>query len=116
MKKDTKGYYRETGTVNGIRYDVRAKSKEELKRKVREKIRALEDGLRIADSNVTVNEWAAQWCSIYKTGIRKASIERINGQIWNFISPIIGYMPVNKVLPLHCQEVLNQMSGNQRIL
>lgn len=111
MKKDIKGYYRETGTVNGQRYDIRCKSKTELRKKVQERIKEIEHGgiSKEISPNITVQEWGERWAKTYKSHLQNP--QSIIGRLKNYIFPHIGFMTVKAVRPINCQEVLNAMSG-----
>lgn len=111
MKKDNKGFYRETGTVNGQRYDIRCKSKTELRKKVQEKIKELERGSASKEisSSITVQEWGDRWAKTYKSNLQNP--ETIQGRLRNHIYPHIGYMQVRNVRTINCQDTLNAMAG-----
>ncbi len=114
MKKGTDDYYRATGTVNGVRYNLKSKNQEKLKAKVHAKERELEDGNGIVEPTVTVRDWGERWRETYKTGLRQASAERLKGQLENHVYPHIGQLRVKDVRPINCQGCLNAMSGKGR--
>ena len=110
-KKDARGYVRETGTYLGERYDLRAKSDKELDQKIKAKRAEIESGVKLVDPNITVREWGARWVDTYKSGVTKRTRRLIEGRLVKHIYPHIGYMPVPKVRPIHCQECLNAAAG-----
>lgn len=66
MKKNADGYYRETFTFKGRRYDVTAKTERELWRKVDEKKRRLEEGVDVVNENTSVDKWFFKYLETYK--------------------------------------------------
>lgn len=111
MKKDKNGFYRESWTVNGIRYDVRAKDKKELHEKVKAKNLEIERGTKAISENINVRTWGKQWVDIYKSNVSKQTKNLIKGRLEKYIYPHLGYTPVSKVRPIYCQECLNACSG-----
>lgn len=114
MPKDSRGYYRETGKINGVAYDVRAKSKAELRTKVQAKREELLNGQRSKEipEAVTVKDWGERWRTAYKTNLSHAQANMLAGRLRNHVYPHIGHLEIRKVSPIHCQEVLNVMTGN----
>ena len=110
-KKDPRGFVRETGTYMGVRYDLRAKTERELNDKIRAKRAEIESGNKIIESGVSVKEWGARWLEAYKSNVKKSTRKLIEGRLEKYIYPYIGYMPVNKVRPINCQEALNSTEG-----
>ncbi len=106
-KKDPRGYVRETGTYLGERYDLRAKTDRELDEKIRAKRAEIESGSKIIESNVTVKEWGKRWITTYKTNVTTRTRGLIESRLEKYIYPHIGYMRVEKVRPINCQECLN---------
>lgn len=113
MPKDSRGYFRETGKVDGVAYDVRAKTKAELREKVRAKIEEIQNGQRSKEipASITVQEWGERWRTTYKTSLTPAQRDMLGGRLKNHVYPQIGYMEIRKVSPINCQETLNAMSG-----
>lgn len=110
-KKDPRGYVRETGTYLGERYDLRAKTDRELDEKIRAKRAEIESGSKIIESNVTVKEWGKRWIATYKTNVTKRTRGLIESRLEKYIYPQIGYMRVEKVRPINCQECVNSSAG-----
>lgn len=66
MNKNKDGYYRESFSFAGKRYNVRAKTQRDLWRKVEEKKRRLEQGIDIINENTTVDKWFTDYLETYK--------------------------------------------------
>ena len=101
----------ETGTYLGERYDLRAKTDRELDEKIRAKRAEIESGSKIIESNVTVKEWGKRWIATYKTNVTKRTRGLIESRLEKYIYPQIGYMRVEKVRPINCQECVNSSAG-----
>lgn len=110
-KKDARGYVRETGTYLGERYDLRAKTDRELDEKIKAKRAEIESGNKIVETNITVREWGRRWVATYKTNVSARTRGLIESRLEKYIYPTIGYMRVEKVRPINCQECLNAAAG-----
>lgn len=104
------GYYRKRLKLrDGTYKDVRAKSKEELRKKLYDLETAQRMGI-VLDDRTTVAELASQWYNNRKdqwSYSRKADyVNAINVHI----CPYIGGMLVKEVKPEHCQMVLSKMA------
>lgn len=103
-------YYRKRLKLRDGSYkDVRARSKEELRKKLYDLETAQRMGV-LLDDKTTVAELAAQW---YKNRCGKWSYSRRSDYVNSInvhICPCIGGMLVKEVKPEHCQMVLAQMA------
>lgn len=104
------GYYRKRLKLrDGTWKDVRAKSKEELRKKLYDLETAQRMGI-VLDDKTTVAELAAQW---YNNRQSKWSFSRKSDYVNSInihICPYIGGMLVKEVKPEHCQMVLSKMA------
>ena len=65
----------------------------------------------LQDGNITVNTWYHYWIDHIKgANIRYNTRRNYNERYEKNIKPMIGDMRLIEVKPLHCQNVLNQMS------
>ena len=103
-------YYRKRVKLkSGVWKDVRAKSKEELRKKLYDLETAQRMGI-VLDDKTTVAELAAQWFNNRKDKWSYSRKEDYVNAINVHICPYIGGMMVKEVKPEHCQMVLSKMA------
>lgn len=104
--------YRQTFTFEGRRYEVTAKSKEELIIKTAMRKRDLEEGKRIVSGSSLFKEWAEEWLLTYKKpAVKPITYQTVAGVVHTTLSPTLGQMPIKSIKPVHCQRVLNGLDG-----
>lgn len=104
------GYYRKRLKLrDGTWKDVRAKSKEELRKKLYDLETAQRMGI-VLDDKTTVAELATQWYNNRKDKWSYSRKSDYVNAINVHICPYIGGMLVKEVKPEHCQMVLSQMA------
>lgn len=112
MKKNADGYYRETFTFKGRRYDVTAKTERELWRKIDEKKRRLEEGVDVVNENTSVDKWFAEYIETYKKPkVQPRTYSDLCGYLKNYIAPEIGSMRLKEVRAVHLQRIMNSVAG-----
>ena len=103
---------RETFRYDGKRYDIRAKNDKELGAKVATKKKELEEGRTIVNKNTTLKQWSFQWLDTYKkSSISFRTYKDYLARLNKHILPEIGNMKLKDIKPVHCQKVLNNMTG-----
>lgn len=104
------GYYRKRLKLrDGTYKDVRAKSKEELRKKLYDLETAQRMGI-VLDDKTTVAELAGQWYNNRKDKWSYSRRSDYVNAINLHICPYIGGMLVKEVKPEHCQMVLSKMA------
>lgn len=104
------GYYRKRLKLrDGTYKDVRAKSKEELRKKLYDLETAQRMGI-VLDDKTTVAELATQWYNNRKDKWSYSRKSDYVNAINVHICPYIGGMLVKEVKPEHCQMVLSKMA------
>lgn len=104
-------YYRKRVKLqSGLYKDVRAKTKDELRKKLYDLETAQRMGL-ILDDKTTVAELAAQWYNNRKEGLSLSRREDYCSAINIRICPVLGAMKVRDIKPEHCQRVMAQCAG-----
>lgn len=104
-------YYRKRVKLqSGLWKDVRAKSKDELRKKLYDLETAQRMGL-ILDDKTTVAELAVEWYNNRKSGLSLSRREDYCSAINIRICPVLGAMRVRDVKPEHCQRVMAQCTG-----
>lgn len=98
-------------TFEGKRYFVHGDSEKEVAEKIVLKKRDLEEGKVIIDKSMKVEDWAKICLNIYKPNISDHTKRNHDGILNRYILPVIGKMPLSQVKPLHCQQILNQLTG-----
>lgn len=103
--------YRKSFTFEGKRYEVYGDTLEEVISKKALKLRDLEESRVVLNRSTTVREWAKVVMTTYKVNISEKTRYNLEKCLENHILDHIGYMAVSSVKPVHCQQVLNDMSG-----
>lgn len=103
--------YRERWVHEGVRVDVKANSKAELRDKIAKKKQALEEGRILVESNMLLKDWVNIAYSQYKTGVSDITLKREKQKCQKWLVEPLGHMPLKKIKPLHLQGVLNELQG-----
>lgn len=98
-------------TFEGKRYKVRADSKKELALKVARKQLELENNLVVYDSRMPVKQWTLTALITYKTSLSDRALYEMKLRIQKHILPELGSIPIGKVKPVQCQQLLNSKEG-----
>ena len=105
------GYkYRKSFTFEGRRYDVYANTQRELYEKIALKKRDLEEGRITYGSGTLVRSWAMIAIDTYKHVGERTKKEMVIRAEKHILSRL-GNLPIGKVKPIQCQQVLNDMEG-----
>ncbi|MDD4591705.1 MAG: site-specific integrase [Parabacteroides sp.] len=106
---------RKTFTFEGKRYDIVAKSDEELAVKIAMRKRDLKEGKETISNSMTVRSWFKTFMKSYKEGSLSPETYDDYFSRWNSkIDPYIGSMKIKDVRQIHCQNVINQMDGSSK--
>ena len=98
-------------TFNGKRYYVRGNTEKEVNKKLAQKQYELEQGLVTYDSNMLVRVWAEQAIRTYKADLSERALYDLESRIRKHILPELGGIPIGKVRPIHCQQLINSKAG-----
>lgn len=99
--------YRKTFTYEGKRYDVTAKTQQELYEKIARKKLELEQGMTI-NKNMLVKDWCKEWMHTYKEPtVGAGRLKTIESLCSSSVLPAIGNMQLKDVKPTHIQRLLN---------
>ena len=71
----------------------------------------LNNGMLLANENITVGEWADIWIKTFKISISHNTHVRYECIISKHIKPMIGYLPISKVKIHHIQGMINELSN-----
>jgi len=103
--------YRKTFTFEGKRYVVRGNTQEEVIEKKALKLRDLEESRIILNRSTTVREWTKVCIDTYKVNVSEKTKYNTDRLLENHVLDHIGNMTISRVKPVHCQGILNDMSG-----
>ena len=109
MPKEYK--YRKTVTIDGVRYNIRADSMEELYTKIANKKRDIEDGKVLVTGAMTVKQWTKICLETYKSGIKPETLQNMTLRINKHIVGAIGNYTLKSVKPIQCQAIINAQAG-----
>lgn len=107
-------YIRKTFTFDGKRYTARGKTEPEAVKKMLQMQLDLEKGKVILESKMSVRAWTERAIETYKTNQKEITKEKYVARINHCILEEIGDMPLDRVKPLQCQEVLNKQAGKSK--
>ena len=116
MKEKYQYFTKAIPLPNGKRKYVRAKSQEELDRKVAELQALMAEGVNISDDE-TFGQFAQQWFNVYKKPyLREKSQEIIKYVVNTYILPPLGNCIPREITPLQIQAVMAGMAGKSNSL
>lgn len=105
---------RKSFTFDGKRYYVSGYTNDELIEKVALKKKALEEGNIIINSNTLLKDWAIQCIETYKTNQKEITYKSYMARVQHCIIEPLGNMKLKNIKPLHCQTILNSLSGKSK--
>ena len=100
-----------TFTYDGKRYRIRAATEEEWYTKKANKIRDIDEGRVVLHGTMTVSSWANICIDTYKPNLAEKSRKAMRGRINKWVLSEIGTLTLKQVKPLHCQAIMNSLSG-----
>ena len=106
--------YKQSFTYEGQRYWVRADTKTELAVKIELKKRDLKEGKVAVNGSMLVSDWITYCIETYKTNQNETTRKKYENRISHNITEHIGSLQVSKVKPVHCQKIMNMLSGKSR--
>lgn len=106
--------YRTTFRFEGKRYYASGSTKEEATVNARIRQHEMEEGKRIRETSLTVEEWALEAVELYKKNQSEETRERYNGVLKSSVLRPLGHRQLRKVTPAECQACLNLQEGRSR--
>ena len=103
--------WRRSLVIDGHRYDFKARTREELYKKIEKKKEEIEKKQKIKKSALTVRQWIDICLDQYKTNVTSQTLTGYRSKCRSWIYPVIGSELIRDVTPLQCQSVLNRMQG-----
>ena len=106
--------YRDTFVYNGKRYDVKAHTQRELRRKMdARRAKAMQEEPEVT-SSMTVQSWGLLAIEKYKTNQKEVTRKKYMSRVQHCIFDEIGHMRMVDVRPIDCQSVLNLQQGKSK--
>lgn len=104
--------FTKTFTYDGKRYYMRGDSIQECFEKWARKLADLESGKKQITKNMRFDAWTKEWLETYKEPTVSAeTLDSYKSNIRVHILPLLGPMPLKSIKAIHCQRVINQMTG-----
>lgn len=77
----------------------------------REKLYELEHGIEVASKGTRVDEWFRRWLDTYKRpSLKQSSLKQYEHTYRKHVSPVIGRVRLDKVMPEHLQKIMNDVA------
>ena len=101
-----------TFTFEGKRYYIRGDTLQECYEKWGRKLADLESGKKQITKNMRFDAWVEEWLETYKEPtVSVETLDSYKSNIRVHIVPLLGAMPLKSIKAIHCQRVVNEMSG-----
>lgn len=112
---DSRGYVREQVTLDGVAYDLRAKTDKELDEKINKLKTDHARHMLVANRSTTIAEWTETWLRVYKKGhIADAYYKDLEAMYNNHILPVIGRYKVSEIKNVHLKDLINAHKGKSQ--
>lgn len=105
------GLIQKTFRYEGKRYYVTGKTEVEALVNKELKLKELQQQTRVIRNSILVKDWAIYCAETYKSHLAPKSYKNYVSRLQNSIIKYLGTMQVKQVRPLHCQEMMNKLSG-----
>lgn len=99
---------------SGIRHYVRGRTLEEAIIKREDLRRKLTAGEAARSSSMLFKTWADIALDTYKPNVSPRYMTQIRNRLTVHILPVIGQMPIGRITPLECQQVMNSVKAMSR--
>lgn len=106
--------YRKWFTFEGRQYSVRGDTLDEVYEKKAKKIQELKETGRIVSGDTLLKDWAIQCIETYKVNQKEITRQKYMARVRHCILEEIGDLPLKKIKPLQCQQVLNAQAGKSK--
>jgi len=98
--------------IKGSRY-VYGKTEKEVREKLKEIERNIDDGIYCEPSNMTVKLWLEIWLAEYNNDIKKSTLESYRTNINKHIIPSLGTIKLQKLRPDSVQKFYNSLHAGE---
>lgn len=110
--------FTKTFTHEGKRYYVRGDTLQQCYEKWAKRLADLESGKKQITKTMRFDDWTTEWLKTYKEPtVSRETLDSYKSNIKVHILPLLGSMPLKSIKSIHCQRVINEMSGmSQKML
>lgn len=105
---------RDPGTGKQVQKSIYGKTQDEVRRKLAEVTKDLDDGLRIDSNGTTVGAWMDVWVKEYTVNLKDTTLKSYKDNIELHIKPGLGAIRIDKLTPTMIQRFYNKMLRNGR--
>ena len=88
------------------RYSVFAKTRDEARRALVERLDQLEAGIRPPDALLTVGDWIDEWLATSQDRLAARTYESYGDTVRLYIRPALGAIPLSRLSPGHVSRLL----------
>ncbi len=100
----------DTGTGKQIQKYIYGKTQAEVREKLTKAVSALDQGIYVAPSKITVTSWFNEWLDTYCVDrLKPYTVSKYSSVIRNHISPQIGAMLLTNIKGIHIQRMYNNL-------
>ena len=97
-------------TINGKSRSFYADKQSEALKKMREALKAQDDGIYLKPSKMTVEQWLSIWVEEYcKPAVKEATYTSRKGAITNHINPVLGKINLQQLNSTQIQKLYNDL-------
>ncbi len=104
------------GTGNSIRRSICGNTQKEVLTAMRDAQKAIDDGLYIKPTRLTLVQWLDIWQSDYLLSQKYGTVKTYKAQIATHIKPALGAVKLTKLTPHIIQGFYNDLLANGRIV
>ena len=101
-------------TGKPVRKSVYGKTQAEVRKKMTERLKMIDEGNYHEPSKLTVSQWLDEWMSVYKCNLAPKTREQYDGYIKNRIKPALGRIALGKLSATQVQRFYNDLSNGER--
>jgi len=105
---------RDPGTGKQIQKSIYGKTQDEVRRKLSEITKDLDDGIRVDSGSMTVGAWMDTWFNEYTVNLKDTTKRSYKDNIDLHIKPGLGAVKLSKLTPTMIQRFYNQMMVDGR--
>lgn len=100
---------RDPGTGKQIQRSVYAKTQADVRKKLQQATAAIDDGVYIEPSKLTVSVWLDTWIAEYNGDIKPLTLKAYKSQIANNIKPYLGAVKLSALAAPQIQKLYNSL-------
>lgn len=107
---------RDPGTGKQVQKSVYGKTQKEVRQRLQQITTAIDKGIYIEPSKMTVEQWLKSWISEYTGDVKPYTKRAYTTNIKNHIIPAIGSIRMEKLAPLQVQRFYNECIRGEKNL